>query len=249
MLRWADEHAPDELRRLVPVRPSPARCRRARGLAHARRVDDPPPARLAAEVAPHAEFAVAQALASPALVVRHAGAGRSVAACGGSSSAWPTPAGCRPTSRPGPARTSSCSRSSPSWSATSVGSSTAPPGGRCTSSRGGRRMRFTNWARRHARPGAGDVGRRGHGRVERRARRPPPGAGTVRVAVTLEGDPRTCGRGAAPAGTQRFRSLRAVTSTERCWSAHEITRTEMASATGFVSMLAVTSARAPGRRR
>ncbi len=72
VLRWVDEHVPDEYVEWYPF-DHPQLGRVELGGWPALGVwTNPPPARLADEVRPHARFAVAQALASPCLAVRRA---------------------------------------------------------------------------------------------------------------------------------------------------------------------------------
>jgi len=67
--RWSDAHAPGGLRPLVRARPSAARQDRARGgRTGSGSGITPPPTMLLSEIAPHAEAAVYQAVASPRLV-------------------------------------------------------------------------------------------------------------------------------------------------------------------------------------
>jgi hypothetical protein len=74
VLRWVDEHAPDEYVEWYPFDHPQLGPVELGGWRTPGVWTNPPPGRLAAEVAPHAAFAVAQALASPCLVVRRAAA-------------------------------------------------------------------------------------------------------------------------------------------------------------------------------
>ncbi len=74
VLRWVDEHAPGEHVDWYPFDHPQLGPVELGGWRTPGVWTNPPPGRLAAEVAPHAEFAVAQALAAPCLVVRHAAA-------------------------------------------------------------------------------------------------------------------------------------------------------------------------------
>ena len=71
MLRWVDEHAPDQYVDWYPFDHPQLGPVELGGWHHLGIWTNPPPERLRDEVAPHAEFAVAQALASPCLRVRH----------------------------------------------------------------------------------------------------------------------------------------------------------------------------------
>ena len=87
--------------------------------------DNPPPDLLPSEVAPHAEFAVYQAMCSPrARDPAHLGVAARRSTRGASKSAWRTPGGSRPTSANGPARSAWSSRSSSSSRATASTCST-----------------------------------------------------------------------------------------------------------------------------
>ncbi len=71
VLRWVDENAPDQYVDWYPF-DHPQLGRVELGGWHRLGIwTNPPPARLRDEVAPHADFAVAQALASPCLRIRH----------------------------------------------------------------------------------------------------------------------------------------------------------------------------------
>ncbi len=74
VLRWTDEHAPGAYVDWYPFDHPQLGAVELGGWHHLGIWTNPPPDRLRAEVAGHAEFAVAQALASPCLAVRHAAA-------------------------------------------------------------------------------------------------------------------------------------------------------------------------------
>lgn len=71
VLRWCDEHAPDEFVDWYPYEHPQLGPVELGGHPHVGVYANPPLDRLKAEVAPHAGFAVAQALASPRLVIEH----------------------------------------------------------------------------------------------------------------------------------------------------------------------------------
>jgi Zinc carboxypeptidase len=71
VLRWADEHAPDQFVDWYPFDHPQLGPLELGGWHYLGAWSNPPPALLRAEVAPHAAFAVDQALASPCLRVRH----------------------------------------------------------------------------------------------------------------------------------------------------------------------------------
>ena len=71
VLRWVDEHAPDQFVDWYPFEHPQLGPVELGGWHYLGVWSNPPPALLRAEVAPHAAFAVAQALASPCLRVRH----------------------------------------------------------------------------------------------------------------------------------------------------------------------------------
>jgi hypothetical protein len=71
VLRWVDEHAPDQYVEWYPFDHPQLGPVELGGWHHLGIWTNPPPARLRDEVAPHAAFAVAQALAAPCLRVRH----------------------------------------------------------------------------------------------------------------------------------------------------------------------------------
>ena len=73
VLRWVDEHAPDQFVDWYPFEHPQLGPVELGGWHYLGIWSNPPPALLRAEVAPHAAFAVAQALASPCLRVRHHG--------------------------------------------------------------------------------------------------------------------------------------------------------------------------------
>jgi hypothetical protein len=71
VLRWVDEHAPDQYVDWYPFDHPQLGPVELGGWHHLGIWTNPPPDRLRDEVAPHARFAVAQALAAPCLCVRH----------------------------------------------------------------------------------------------------------------------------------------------------------------------------------
>jgi hypothetical protein len=71
VLRWADEHAPDQYVDWYPFDHPQLGPVELGGWHYLGVWTNPPPARLRDEVAPHAAFAVAQALAAPCLQIRH----------------------------------------------------------------------------------------------------------------------------------------------------------------------------------
>jgi hypothetical protein len=73
VLRWVDEHAPDQFVDWYPFDHPQLGPVELGGWHYVGAWTNPPPALLRAEVAPHAAFAVAHALASPCLRVRHQG--------------------------------------------------------------------------------------------------------------------------------------------------------------------------------
>ena len=117
---------------------------------------NPPPDLLRAEVAPHAEFAVYQALCSPRLEVRaHVGASGSATTRGASRSGSPTPAGCRPTSVTRRARTSLVKPIVVELTGDGLTVIDKPARREVGHLDGRAALRFTAASRRHARPGAG----------------------------------------------------------------------------------------------
>ena len=72
VLRWVDEHAPDEYVDWYRFEHPQLGAVELGGWAYMGIWTNPPPSRLKAEVQPHAVFAVAQASASPRLEIRHA---------------------------------------------------------------------------------------------------------------------------------------------------------------------------------
>ena len=71
VLRWVDEHAPDQFVDWYPFEHPQLGAVELGGWAYLGIWTNPPLDRLRAEVTPHAAFAVAQALASPRLEIRH----------------------------------------------------------------------------------------------------------------------------------------------------------------------------------
>ena len=71
VLTWCDEHAPDQFVEWYPFEHPQLGPVELGGWHHLGIWTNPPNDRLAAEVAPHAGFAVSQALAAPCLAVRH----------------------------------------------------------------------------------------------------------------------------------------------------------------------------------
>lgn len=72
VLRWCDEHAPDQHVDWYPYEHPQLGPLELGGWVAPGIWTNPPPARLRSEVAPHAGFAVAQALAAPCLAIPHA---------------------------------------------------------------------------------------------------------------------------------------------------------------------------------
>ena len=147
VLRWCDEHHPGGHVDWYPFEHPQLGSVELGGWNTLSVWDNPPPELLRAEVAPHAEFAVYQALCSPRLEIQHTSvlAARQ-ATRGASRSASPTPGGSRPTSANGPARSAWSSRSSSSSRATASTCSTNRRDVRSANSRVGLRCgsRYSN---------------------------------------------------------------------------------------------------------
>jgi hypothetical protein len=71
VLRWTDEHAPEEYVAWYPFEHPQLGAVELGGWPYLGVWVNPPASRLKAEVAAHAEFAVAQAMAAPCLAIRH----------------------------------------------------------------------------------------------------------------------------------------------------------------------------------
>ena len=179
VLRWVDEHDPGGYAAWYPFDHPQLGPVELGGWSYLGTWTNPPATRLAAEVAPHAEFAVAQALASPCLEVGHV---RGVDLGGGT---WRvelgvTNTGWLPTDVTARARKQHLVRPIVAeLTGGSGGGRPRPPAGRPARRAGRRPVQLL--ARRHARSPARHVGRQRSRRDGDRADRPPrPGRGRPR---------------------------------------------------------------------